>query len=218
MVLFNSRSQNPKHYFRMQMLLKRKKGKKKRIKTKSLAFDHNQQHLLSIWKHSTSPYIHLKLLNTAEQRMKNTTERTGLWPNCFGKRCSVERSVKQADSTEETRVSLTLILGKTTEHIRKGTLRQCTSAPPYPLTWWSCWPRKASVRKRQEVFGLNKVFSKCLKDIYEQDEEIQVVYKGVKGVLSPPHAHSWGVLIIGCQPRQRLLTEMTQVCFSWPFH
>lgn len=112
----------------------KEKKEKKRIKTKSLAFDHNQQHLLSIWKHSTSPYIHLKLLNTAEQRMKNTTERTGLWPNCFGKRCSVERSVKQADSTEETRVSLTLILGKTTEHIRKGTLRQCTSAPPYPLT------------------------------------------------------------------------------------
>jgi len=38
---------------------------------------------------------------------------------------------------------------------------------------------------------LNKISSKCPKDIYEQDEEIQVVYKTVKGVLSPPRAQPY---------------------------
>lgn len=38
---------------------------------------------------------------------------------------------------------------------------------------------------------MNKISSKCPKDIYEQDEEIQVVYKTVKGVLSPPRAQPY---------------------------
>lgn len=118
--------------------------------------------------------------------MRNTSEYEiiGICQNYLGK----GHSIKTASSTDQRHVSLTLILDKTTECIRKGALIRCITAPPHLLLDEVTELGKPGTETDRKCLDLNKTFPNTSKMF------MSCVKKGEGGSFA-----TWSTLLRGCQ-------------------